>query len=155
MIVLAYRALGAGFAIAIMEWLGPLTGEPISRVPFVTSIVLVMAVPTSPVAHPRAIIGGHLLASFCGLLCQSLIGPGEVASSVAVALATFLMVVLQVIHPPAGIDAFLMPAFDLPAKWILNPVLVGAVLLAVFAGVWNKGERWVVIRMRLKGIIQG
>ena len=70
-----YRALGAGIAIAIMEVLARLAGEPLSRVPFVTSIVLAMALPDSDAAHPRAIIGGHVLSSGCGLLCLWIAGP--------------------------------------------------------------------------------
>ncbi len=117
--VWAYRALGASIAIAIMEVLAQLAGEPLSRVPFVTSIVLVMAMPGSGPAHPRAIIGGHLLSSACGLLCLWVAGPGETSSAVAVGFATFAMIALRAIHPPAGIGAFLVPAYRLPARWLL------------------------------------
>ena len=55
-----YRALGASIAIGIMELLAGLAGEALWRVPFVTSIVLVMALPTSKPAQSRSIVGGHL-----------------------------------------------------------------------------------------------
>jgi hypothetical protein len=47
---------------------------------------------------------------------------------------------MRAVHPPAGIDGFLVPLLGLPARWVLSPVLVGAVLLAVFARLWAKGE---------------
>jgi CBS-domain-containing membrane protein len=141
-----FRALGAGIAIAIMELLAALAGEPLARVPFVTSIVLVMALPSSEAAGPRAILGGHLLSSACGFACLWLIGPGETASAAGVGLATFSMIAFRAIHPPAGIGAFLVPLHRLPASWLLSPVLAGALLLTVYAKLWQKAERWLIAR---------
>jgi CBS-domain-containing membrane protein len=108
--VCAFRALGAGIAIAIMEFLAAFSGLPLPHVPFVTSIVLVMALPSSDAAQPRAIIGGHFLSCACGLACFWSIGPGETSSAIAVGVATLSMIACRAIHPPAGIDAFLVPA---------------------------------------------
>lgn len=138
----AYRAVGAAVAIAIMEALAHLTGQPLTRVPFVTSIVLVMALPDSPAATTRAIIGGHLISCGSGILCFSIFGSGEASSAVAVGAATFLMIFSRTVHPPAGIDAFLVPAQALPASWLVNPVLLGSLLLAAFGRLWRLGERY-------------
>jgi CBS-domain-containing membrane protein len=140
------RALGAGLAIAIMELLARVAGEPLARVPFVTSIVLVMALPSSEPAEPRAVIGGHLLSAACGLICLWSIGPGGAASAAGVGLATFSMIAFRAIHPPAGIGAFLVPLYQLPAWWLLSPVLAGALLLTVYAKLWQKAERWLAAR---------
>jgi hypothetical protein len=43
-------------------------------------------------------------------------------------------------HPPAGIDVFLVAGLGLPANWIVNPVVIGAVLLAGYSRVWVLGE---------------
>jgi len=41
----------------------------------------------------------------------------------------------RAMHPPAGIDAFLIAGLGLPRSWIVNPIMIGAVLLAgCFAG---------------------
>jgi CBS-domain-containing membrane protein len=137
----AFRAMGAAVAIAIMEMLAGLTGETLTRVPFVTSIVLVMALPESDAAQPRAIIGGHFLSCVCGLLCLWFIGPGQTASAVAVGLATFAMIACRAIHPPAGIGAFLVPEFQLPPSWLLGTVLTGALLLSAYRELWRLAER--------------
>jgi len=137
----AYRALGAGIAIAIMEVLARFAGEPLSRVPFVTSIVLVMAAPDSDPAHPWAIIGGHFLSSGCGLLCLWIAGPGETSAAAAVGLATFSMLALRAVHPPAGMGAFLVPLYQLPVYWLFSPVLTGALLLTLYSELWRRGER--------------
>lgn len=136
-----YRAVGAGTAIAIMEALAILAAEPMVRVPFVTSIVLAMALPDSEPAQPRAIIGGHLLSCLGGFIALYAVGPGETSSAIAVGLATLLMIATRTLHPPAGIDAFLVASYGLTIDWVVNPVLVGALLLAGFALAWRWGER--------------
>lgn len=136
-----YRALGTTIAIGVMEALAILAGEPMSRVPFVTSIVLAMTLPDSEPAQPRAIVGGHVLSTLAGLAALAVLGQGETASAVAVGLAGFLMIASRTLHPPAGIDAFLVANYGLPAAWLFNPVLIGAFLLAGFAHVWRLIER--------------
>jgi CBS-domain-containing membrane protein len=144
--VWAFRAVGAGLAIVIMELLAGLTGEPLARIPFVTSIVLVMALPSSEPAEPRAVIGGHVVSAACGLICLWSIGPGEAGSAAGVGLATFCMIAFRTVHPPAGIGAFLVPLYQLPASWLLSPVLAGALLLSVCAKLWHRAERWLISR---------
>lgn len=112
-----------------------------ARVPFVTSIVLALSLPDSEPAQPYAIIVGHLASCAAGLIALWCLGPGEAASAVAVGLSAALMLALRAMHPPAGIDGFLVAGWGLPASWVLSPVLIGAVLLAVFARVWTLGER--------------
>lgn len=141
-VVNLYRATGAGIAIALMELLARVAEEPLARVPFVTSIVLVMALPDSPPARPYAVIGGHMLSCLAGLLAVWTLGPGEGAIAVALGLSLLFMLSFDALHPPAGIDAFLIAAFGLPLFWVLSPVLVGAVFLVGYAKVWSAGERW-------------
>lgn len=136
-----YRAVGAGTAIAIMEALAVMAAEPMVRVPFVTSIVLAMALPDGEPAQPRAIIGGHLLSCLGGFITLYSVGPGETSSAIAVGLATLLMIATRTLHPPAGIDAFLVASYGLTIDWVLNPVLIGALLLTGFALAWRWGER--------------
>lgn len=139
-----FRALGAGLAIAVMEALARAAAEPLSRVPFVTSIVLVFAIPEAPAARPRAVIGGHLLSTVAGLVCLTLLGQGEASSVVAVGTATLLMLVTRTLHPPAGLDAFLVVTQALPARWLAEPILLGTLALVIFARGWALLEAWLV-----------
>jgi CBS-domain-containing membrane protein len=136
-----YRALGAGVAIAIMEWLARFGHHEAARVPFVTSIVLTMAAPEAPPARPYAVVAGHLLSAVAGMLAVAWLGPGDNAGAFGVGLAALLMLLCRALHPPAGIDAFLVAELGLPWSWVANPVLIGAVLLAVFAWLWAAGGR--------------
>lgn len=140
-LIILYRAVGAGIAIGIMELLAIWAAEPMVRVPFVTSIVLAMGIPDSAPARPSAIVGGHLLSCLSGFLVIAIMGHGETQSAIAVGLATAAMLATGLLHPPAGICAFLVATYGLPWGWLLSPVLVGALLLAAFATVWSAGEQ--------------
>lgn len=135
-----YRAIGAGIAIALMEALARLAGEPLARVPFVTSIVLTLGMPESEAAQPYAVIAGHVLSTVAGFAALWCFGAGETAAAFGVGLAALLMLSARAMHPPAGIDGFLVPMLGLPLGWALKPVLIGAVLLALFARLWSRGE---------------
>jgi CBS-domain-containing membrane protein len=139
-VVWLHRAVGAGIAIVVMEVLARVADEPLARVPFVTSIVLVLALPTNEGARPIAVIGGHALSSIAGLLMLFAFGPGDFSAALAIGLAVFLMLLARTVHPPAGIDAALIPTYSLAPAWLLSPVLVGAVLLVAYALMWRAIE---------------
>lgn len=155
-LVWIYRAVGAAVAIALMELLAHLAGEPLARVPFVTSIVLVMALPGSDGARPYAVIGGHLLSAASGLAALVVLGAGEVSAAVAVGVAVLLMQAARAMHPPAGIGAMLMASQGLPAAWIASPVLAGAVLLVGYGTLWGRLEPKVIgAAERLGALVMG
>jgi CBS-domain-containing membrane protein len=140
--VYLYRTTGAGLAIALMEVLARVAEEPLSRVPFVTSIVLVMALPDSPQARAYNVVAGHMLCCVAGLAAFWSFGSGDTACAVALGLALFLMLMAQALHPPAGINAFLIAAYGLPLSWAISPVLVGAIFLVGYKRVWWQLEQW-------------
>src|SRR6202011_520778 len=109
-------------------------------IPFATSIVLVIGSPEVEPAQPRALIGGHVVATLVGLAVLWWTGPQAWAAAAAVGLAVLAMVVTGTFHPPAGINPLLVVANNLPWSFLLAPVLAGAVLLAAFAYLWH---RWV------------
>lgn len=146
-ITYGYRAVGAGLAIFIMELLVRLMAEDLARVPFVTSIVLALALPESAPAQPRAIIGGHLVCCGSGWVATQLIGVGDVAAAVAVGLGTIAMLATGTLHPPAGLDGFLFATQTLPVTWIWNPVFLGTLLLAAYSRLWAAGERLLLSRL--------
>jgi CBS-domain-containing membrane protein len=146
-VVALYRALGAGVAIAGLEVLAAIVDEPLSRIPFITSIVLVIALPNSPAAQPRALIGGHVISCLAGWLSVTVFGAGDIARAVGVGAATLAMIATGTLHPPAGLDAFLVATQGLPLQWIGSPVLIGAMLLAAYARILAIGERLIVVTL--------
>ena len=76
--------------------------------PFGASMVLVMAVHESPLAKPKNILLGHILSALSGIIILYLIGDNFLALGIAVALAVFVMIVTDTIHPPAGANPIIV-----------------------------------------------
>jgi CBS-domain-containing membrane protein len=136
----AVAGLGGAIAIGGMEWFSRAAHYPLVVIPFATSIVLVIGSPEAEPAQPRALIGGHIVATLVGLAMLQLTGPQAWAAAAAVGLAILAMVVTGTFHPPAGINPLLVVSNNLPWTFLLAPVLAGAVLLTGFAYLWH---RWV------------
>ena len=131
--------VGGALAIGAMEWASQASGTPLGAIPFATSIVLVMGSPEAEPAQPRALIGGHLVSTLVGLVVLKLTGPHAWAAAAAVGLAILAMYLADVFHPPAGIDPLLVVSQNLGWTFLVAPVLLGAVLLALFALLWHRG----------------
>jgi CBS-domain-containing membrane protein len=136
----AVAGLGAAIAIGAMEWFSVASHYPLVIIPFATSIVLVVGSPEAEPAQPRALIGGHVVATLVGLAVLQVTGPQAWAAAAAVGLAVVAMYLTATFHPPAGINPLLVVSNNLPWSFLLVPVLAGAVLLAAFAYVWH---RWI------------
>ena len=127
-----FRAFAAALAIFAMEAFGHFFAVPLPQMPFVTSILLTVSLPQSPAARPYAVIVGHAVSAILGLVVLWTFGPGEGQNALAIGLATFAMLSLRALHPPAGFDAFVVTSYGVGASWLLVPVLLGAVLLAAY-----------------------
>ena len=130
-------AAGGAVAIAIMEQLSARTTLPLMAIPFATSIVLVMGSPEVEPAQPRALIGGHLVATLVGLVVVKLAGPDPWAAALAVGLAIAAMHLTGTFHPPAGINPLLVVVNNMSWNFIAVPVACGALLLLAFAFAWH------------------
>jgi hypothetical protein len=101
-------AIGGAVAIGSMEMFSAATAFPLAAIPFATSIVMVLATPDAAPAQPRALIGGHLVATLVGLAVVKLCGPAPWAAAVAVGLAMIAMhleVFVEFMGFDGGIDA--------------------------------------------------
>lgn len=138
-------AAGGAVAIGIMEAFAARSAMPVMAIPFATSIVLVLGSPEVEAAQPRALIGGHLLATLIGLIVLKLAGPEPWVAALAVGLSMVAMHVTRTFHPPAGIDPLLIVVNNMPFSYLFVPVAAGAVLLAIFAFAWHlivRRYRW-------------
>ena len=106
--------------------------------PFGASMVLVMAAHESPLAKPKNILLGHILSALSGVIILYLIGDNFLALGIAVALAVFVMIITDTIHPPAGANPIIVILTGQGISFVLFPVAVGAFMLIVFAYSYNK-----------------
>lgn len=143
-------ATGGAIAIGLMEAFSLRAAFPLVAIPFATSIVTVLGSPRAAPAQPRALIGGHLLSTLVGLVVVKICGGSPWAAAVAVGLAMVVMHTSDTFHPPAGIDPLVVVINNMSWSFLIMPIGIGAVLLALFAFAWhnlvargaNKGDTW-------------
>lgn len=132
-------ALGALIFISFLAFLDSSFEGMIWLIPpFGASMVLVMAVHESPLAKPKNILLGHILSALSGVIILYLIGDNFLALGIAVALAVFVMIVTDTIHPPAGANPIIVILTGQGISFVLFPVAVGAFMLVIFAYLYNK-----------------
>lgn len=142
----ALRGLLAGtLAIGLLGWLGSASGLPLLIAPFGASCVLLFAVPDSPLAQPRNLIGGHLVAAAVGLAVSIVLGPGVWHAGFAVGIAIAAMELSGTVPPPAGADPLvIMLGGTTKLSFLVAPILSGVALLLIVALLLSKleGRRW-------------
>lgn len=128
----ALIAGGGGFlTIFLLAWASARMEVLLLIAPFGASCVLVFALPQSPLAQPRNVIGGHLVATIAGLLVQVLLGATPLAFALGVALAIAGMVVTRTVHPPAGADPIVVLLASASWGFLVTPVLIGATVIVL------------------------
>jgi len=142
---IALATLGAGIAIGILAFASGFTQVPLVLGSFGASCVLVFGYPESPFSQPRSVIGGHVVASACGLACLALFGPVWWSMALAAAFAVAAMHLTRTVHPPAGSNPVIVMLAVPNWHFLLTPTLAGAVLLVAVALCFHalvKGRKW-------------
>lgn len=124
---------GTALAIGAVALLGETTATPWLMAPFGASAVIVFGLPDSPLAQPRAVIGGHVLSALVGLVCLSLFPVAWWSLALAVASAVVLMQVTRTTHPPAGANPLVVMLGGVGWSFLATPVLAGAVAIVAVA----------------------
>ncbi|UUX49853.1 HPP family protein [Nisaea acidiphila] len=139
--------IGAAIAIAATAGLSELFSAELMMAPFGASCFLAFAVPESPLAQPRNIVLGHLVASGVGLAILTLLGPGWPTMALAVGLAVAAMQWTGTGHAPAGADPIVVFLLRPDFGFLVTPVLAGALLIVAVALIFNNlrpGKRYPV-----------
>jgi CBS-domain-containing membrane protein len=66
--------------------------------PFGATCILAFGVPDSPLAQPRNIIGGHLIAGIVGLCCLYWVGDSIFSMSLGVGISFAIMQLTKTVH---------------------------------------------------------
>jgi CBS-domain-containing membrane protein len=146
---------GVGITEVLWSWLGAVTGvgicgylsanyfEPKDLTlligSFGASAVLVYGAIKSPLAQPRNLLGGHILAGIIGVACYKMFGATPwVAGALAASLAIVAMLLTKTLHPPAGATALIAviggdKIHNLGFLYAFIPAGLGALILLVVA----------------------
>ncbi|MUG72150.1 HPP family protein [Paenibacillus validus] len=130
--------LGAFAAIFAIVQLGAWSGALLLMAPLGASCVLVFALPGSPLAQPRSIVGGHLLSTAIGLALQHTVGFHAWSAALGVGLAITLMQLTRTLHPPAGADPLVVMLGGAAWSFLWTPALLGSALIVAVAWAFHR-----------------
>lgn len=132
-----FSGLGGLIAIGIVSYLSVRSGVAWLMAPFGASCVLVFGAHKSPLAQPRSVIGGHLIATFTGLVVLNLFGQTWWAPALGVGLAISLMLLTKTLHAPAGADPMAVILAKAGWSFLVEPVLLGSVVIVLVGLLFN------------------
>lgn len=130
--------LGGGLAIGLLAQLAAMLQLALLIAPFGASCVLLFALPQSPLARPRNVVGGHCLSALVGLAVLHAVGDGGFACALGVGLAIAVMQVTDTLHPPAGGDPLVVILTGAGWPFLGLPVLAGTLALVALAWAYHR-----------------
>ncbi len=129
--------LGALIAIGALSYLTQVTNAPTLMAPFGASCFLLFALPDSPLAQPRHLVFGHMIAMTIGILIAQNVGTGWVEMAFAVGLAVAVMQVTGTGHAPAGANPIIALTVAPDWNFLFFPTAIGVAILLVVALLFN------------------
>jgi len=106
---------------------------------FGSSMVLLFGFPESPFAQPKNVFFGHLVSASVGIFFVNLIPlPIYISIAFAVGIGIFLMILLDVVHPPAGGNPILVIIGSVSYDYLIFPVITGCIIIILLAIFINK-----------------
>jgi CBS-domain-containing membrane protein len=133
--------IGGFLGIGALALLGARLDVTLLLGSFGASCVLLFGYPEAPFAQPANVIGGHLLCTVIGIAAVQLLGAHSWVLALAVGLSIALMMATRTVHPPAGSNPVIVFLGHSGWKFLLFPVLSGAVLLVLIAWAYHNATR--------------
>ena len=106
---------------------------------FGSSMVLLFGFPESPFAQPKNVFFGHLVTAFVGVFFVSFIPlPVYINIALAVGGGVFLMILLNIVHPPAGGNPIIVIIGSVSYDYLVLPIISGCLIIIFSAILINK-----------------
>lgn len=129
--------------VGLLNGLGELSGHPFFMASLGATCVLLFVLPAAPLSQPVNVVGGYVLSTTAAIVLLSFLPHQWWTVALATGVAAVLMTGLRVLHPPAAAMPTLVMAGAESWHYLLEPVLVGAVVVALLGVVYRKvaGDR--------------
>ena len=102
-------------------------------------MVLLFGFPESPFAQPRNVFFGHLVTALVGVIFVNFIPlPIYISIALAVGVGIFFMIVLNVVHPPAGGNPIMVIIGSVSYDYLIFPIISGCIIIILLAIMINK-----------------
>ena len=106
---------------------------------FGSSMVLLFGFPESPFAQPKNVFFGHLITALVGVIFVNYIPlPIYINIALAVGAGIFFMILLNVVHPPAGGNPIIVIIGSASYNYLISPIIFGCILILLLAILINK-----------------
>ena len=106
---------------------------------FGSSMVLLFGFPESPFAQPRNVFFGHLVTALVGVIFVNFIPlPIYISIALSVGVGIFFMIVLNVVHPPAGGNPIMVIIGSVSYDYLIFPIISGCIIIILLAIMINK-----------------
>ena len=106
---------------------------------FGSSMVLLFGFPESPFAQPKNVFFGHLCTALVGVIFVHLVPlPIYINIALGVGAGVFLMILLNIVHPPAGGNPIMVIIGSASYDYLINPVIFGCIIILLIAILVNK-----------------
>ena len=106
---------------------------------FGSSMVLLFGFPESPFAQPKNVFFGHLVTALVGVIFVNLVPlPIYINIALAVGSGIFFMILLDVVHPPAGGNPIIVIMGSVSLDYIINPIISGTIIILIFGVILNR-----------------
>ena len=106
---------------------------------FGSSMVLLFGFPESPFAQPKNVFFGHLCTALVGVIFVKFIPlPIYMNIALGVGAGVFLMILLNIVHPPAGGNPIMVIIGSASFDYLINPIIFGCIIILLLAILVNK-----------------
>ena len=106
---------------------------------FGSSMVLLYGFPESPFAQPKNVFFGHLVTTLVGIIFVNYVPlPIYINIALAVGAGIFFMILLNIVHPPAGGNPIIVIIGSVSYEYLINPIIFGCILILLLAILINK-----------------
>ena len=106
---------------------------------FGSSMVLLFGFPESPFAQPKNVFFGHLCTALVGVIFVNFVPlPIYINIALGVGAGVFLMILFNIVHPPAGGNPIILIMGSVSLDYIINPIITGTIILLIFGIILNR-----------------
>ena len=106
---------------------------------FGSSMILLFGYPENDFSQPKNIFFGHLLASIVGIIFLNIVPlPIYLLIPLAVGFGAALMILFDVVHPPAGANPIIIIIGSVSLDYLINPIITGSLIIVFFGIILNR-----------------
>ena len=106
---------------------------------FGSSMVLLFGFPESPFAQPKNVFFGHLCTALVGVIFVNYVPlPIYINIALSVGVGVFLMILLNIVHPPAGGNPIMVIIGSASYDYLINLIIFGCIIILLLAILVNK-----------------